>query len=114
MNTLHADLTKALEDIDVRHYTLLEWSNHTHTNVSAYKTRNGWEVFCWSSQHLPGVDFDDIIKFPLEDMLKHDDTADTPEIVEITMQRSKKYAMVLYDVTVGRLTNMGAKTVHVV
>jgi hypothetical protein len=93
------DIKKAIDDIDTRYFTMLEWQDNLHTNVSAWMTKKGWEVFCWSSRRIPGIDFDDVVMFPFEEF-----KTDTSE--------SKKFAMMLYDITVSRVASMGARVVH--
>lgn len=112
MDTLGADLIKALETVDNRRYTLMQWPNGVVTNISAYETRSGWEVFCWSSETILGVDFEDVVKFPLEEFVRPTDDDHITALIDATMQRSKKYALMLYDITVGRVTGMGARVVN--
>lgn len=112
METLTADLNQALEYVDTRRYTLLQWPTGTLTNVSAYETRGGWEVFCWSSVSVPGIDFDDVIKFPLEEFVRDTDDDHVPSLINATMARSKKYALMLYEITVARVEAMGARQVQ--
>lgn len=104
-----SSVLQALESCDVRRYSAVRWPNGVTTTVSAYQTKRGWEVFCWSTERFPGVDFDDVITFPLDDFSKPEDAElCTQVLVDTLMARSKKYALYLYEITLGRLTGMGA------
>ncbi len=106
------DVLQALSTCDNRRYRTFAWSNGAFTTVSAYESRRGWEVFCWSSPGIPGVDFEDVVLYSVDDVAdidyincidNHD--ANHADMRSYAFSVCKKYALELYETTTQSILN---------